>query len=130
MANHDSAGHSHDLVYPVAVVGTLCVIGGFLSLLIDRSPTIIHFAALAVCVGFGLILAASGSRVGRWGVWAVSGAGALAIILFLLLESYLKPGVVKTGQIKGDFSNVIDVRIVDDHPLLNIMIQLVHHINI
>jgi hypothetical protein len=49
----------------------LCVIGGFIFLwfLGDRSKTTVDFAALAIVVGFGLVLAASGSQAtGRWGL--------------------------------------------------------------
>jgi hypothetical protein len=70
-----------------------------------------------VCVGFGIILVAFGTRAaGHWGFW-VTGPGAMAIVLLWLLESYLKPGFTKFGRIEGDLSRVADLRIVDDHPL-------------
>lgn len=121
MTNKDnSEKQSHDFTYPVAIVGMLCVIGGlvFLGLLSDRSTTTIHFAAFALVAGIALILAASGSRAsGKYGVWTVSGAGALLIILFPMLEHYLAFGSAKFGRIEGDFSKVADLRIIDDHPL-------------
>jgi hypothetical protein len=96
-----------------------CVVGGFLVVVLGtREPIAVNFAALAVCVGFGIVLGAFGTRAaGHWGVWTIAGPGATAIVLLLVLESYLKPGFTKFGRIEGDFSQVADLRIVDNHPL-------------
>jgi hypothetical protein len=78
-------------------------------------------SALTICVGFGIVLASFGARAGgTWGGFAVVGAGAMAIPLFLLVEQFIPAtplAFAKRGLVSGDFSKVADLRIVDEDPL-------------
>jgi hypothetical protein len=98
-------------------VGLMIAVGGFIMFALSTS----RLASLATCVGFGIVLAAFGSRAGgSWGGWSATGAGAMAILLFVLLMLYTPPPTSdfrKYGQIRGNFEKVLDFHIVDDHPL-------------
>jgi hypothetical protein len=99
------------------VVGLIIATGGAaMVVLFAQVPQAL--ATLTLCVGFGIVLAAFGSRAaGNWGGFAVVGAGGLAVVLFLLLEHYLPQSLYKRGSVSGDFSKVADLRIVDEDPL-------------
>ncbi len=48
----------------------------------------------------------------------MTGAGAIAIALFLVLQHYQPPPpAYKKGQLRGDLSKIADVRIVDEQPM-------------
>lgn len=77
-------------------------------------------AELTTCVGFGIILAAFGARAsGSWAGWSAAGAGAMAVLLFVLLQHYAptKDAEFMTGSLEGDFSKVADLRIIDQSPM-------------
>lgn len=118
---NDDPGMPQQLVFWGIIVGFVLVVvaTAFLVLYPERVP--LPMTSLTVCIGFGLVLAAFGSRAqGAWGGFAVVGAAALSIVLFLLLQRYLDAPsgpLVKRGQIVGDFSRVADLRIVDEDPL-------------
>lgn len=98
-------------------VGLFLVLLGTAILLLGRSQTA---SSLTICVGFGLVLAAFGAKVaGNWAGWSVTGAGAMAVVLFLMLQQFTPPGTpaLFKGEISGDFSHVADIRIIDDEPL-------------
>jgi hypothetical protein len=118
---NDDRGMPPQLVFWGIIVGFVLVIVGTSILVLYPERVPLPMTSLTVCIGFGLVLAAFGSRAqGAWGGFAVVGAAALSIVLFLLLQRYLDapPGpVVKRGQIGGDFSRVADLRIVDEDPL-------------
>jgi hypothetical protein len=116
--SHDH-GVPKDLIYFSIVIGLLMVIAG-IGLIIAGKPSV--SSTLMTCVGFGLLLVAFGSRAsGSWGSWSATGAGAMAVLLFLLLQHYSPPQspmeFSKKGQIRGNFSKVADIRIVDEGPL-------------
>jgi hypothetical protein len=119
------AGASHDrglppqLTYAGISVGLMLAFGGFALIYLDKAPLL---PSLATCVGFGIVLAAFGSRAGgSWSGWTATGAGAMAVILFLVLMSYtpasLPISFQKRGLLQGDLSKVADVRIFDEFPL-------------
>jgi hypothetical protein len=77
-------------------------------------------AALTICVGFGIILAAFGARAsGTWAGWSAAGAGAMAALLFLLLQKFSPTPAVELvkGSLEGDFSKVAELRIIDENPM-------------
>jgi hypothetical protein len=99
------------------VVG-LIIAGGGAAMVVFFAQVPQALAALTLCVGFGIVLAAFGSRAaGNYGGFAVVGAGGLAVVLFVLLEHYLPQSLYKRGAVSGDFSKVADLRIVDEDPL-------------
>jgi hypothetical protein len=102
-------------------VGLFLAIGGAVISVFFTPPVPLALAALTLCVGFGIVLAAFGGRAaGSWGGFAVAGGAAVAIVLFLLLQHYLPadaPAFIKRGQMSGDFSKVADIRVIDEHPL-------------
>jgi hypothetical protein len=116
----DDSGMRRDLAGWAIAVGLAISIGGAVMLIFFGSQ-IPHPAALTLCVGFGIVLAAFGSRAaGSWGGFAVVGAGALAVLLFLLLEYFIPKDPIafaKRGTMVGDFSKVAELRIVDEDPL-------------
>lgn len=71
-------------------VGAAISIGGFLD--IRSGPAQLSPGYLAICVGFGIILVAFGSRaIGRFGDWTVAGCGAVAIVLYLIITQLPAP---------------------------------------
>jgi hypothetical protein len=114
-------GMPDGLTYWAIGVGLLIAAGGTLITVLFVPPVPLALAALTLCVGFGIVLAAFGSRVaGNWGGFAVVGAAAVAIVLFLLLQHYipdLPPAYIKRGQLSGDFSKVAEIRVIDVDPL-------------
>lgn len=77
-------------------------------------------AALTTCVGFGIILAAFGARAsGSWAGWSAAGAGAMAVLLFLLLQRFSPEPTeqIMKGSLEVDFARVADLRIIDEDPL-------------
>jgi hypothetical protein len=75
---------------------------------------------LTACVGFGIVLAAFGTRAqGTWRNWALAGAGASAVALFLVLTQSptgSSPSFQKLGHIQGEFDQVANVQIRDVEP--------------
>ncbi len=115
----DDGGVPPHLVYVGILVGLLLVFLGT-ALLLVLSNALPSY--LTICVGFGLVLASFGSRAG--GVYAglsATGAGAMALILFLALMYFAPPATVsyqKRGQIRvAALDKVNDLRIIDDSPL-------------
>lgn len=104
------------LIYAGVIVGLALVFCGIGLLSFGRGS---QLSSLMTCVGFGLVLASFGSTAkGGWAGWTVTGAGALAIVLFLVLQHYPPASLVyKKGQLRGDFSRVADIRIVDEQPM-------------
>lgn len=98
-------------------VGIFLVLLGTAILFLGRSQVA---SSLTICVGFGLVLAAFGAKVsGSWAGWSVTGAGAMAVLLFLVLQYYSPSGVPQflKGEIGGDFSRVAELRLIDDEPM-------------
>jgi hypothetical protein len=55
-------------------------------------PRLFNAGSLAMCIGFGLVLAAFGTRAaGTWQTWSVAGSGGISIMLFLLLQALPTP---------------------------------------
>jgi len=105
-----------NLLYAGVIVGLLLIFVGIGLLFFGRGSLL---SSLMTCVGFGVVLASFGARAGgSWAGWTVTGAGALAIALFLLLQHYQpSPPFYKKGQLRGDFSKIADLRIIDDQPM-------------
>ncbi|WFU54643.1 hypothetical protein QA639_34415 [Bradyrhizobium pachyrhizi] len=105
-----------NLIYAGVIVGLALIFFGIGLWSYGRGS---QLSSLMTCVGFGLVLASFGSTAkGGWAGWTVTGAGALAIVLFLILQHYPSPSLVlKKGQLRGDFSKVADVRIIDEQPM-------------
>jgi len=112
------SGVPPNLVYAGILVGILLILIG-VGLLIGGKSSLL--SSLMTCVGFGIVLASFGSKAGgSWAGWSATGAGALAILLFLLLQHFTpEPSLVpaKRGQIRGDFSRIADIRIIDESPM-------------
>ena len=118
MTNQESI--SRDVTFPALVTGICCVAGGFLVVILGtHEPITVQFAALVVCVGFGIILGALGTRAtGKWLGWTIAGGGAISFPLLLLFHFYLSPGFTKLGRIEishPDYSKVSELRIIDGH---------------
>jgi hypothetical protein len=99
------------------VVGLLLALAG-ISLSIFGNNILL--SSLMTCVGFGIVLVTFGSKAGgTWAGWSATGAGAMAIILFLLLEHYTPSPAIyyKKGQLRGDLHKIADLRIIDETPL-------------
>src|ERR1700745_3728128 len=111
-------GVPENLVYAGIIVGLLLISFGIGLLVVGKASLL---SSLMTCVGFGIVLASFGSKAGgAWAGWTATGAGAMAILLFLILEQYtpassLNP--VRRGQIRGDLSKIADLRIIDDTPM-------------
>lgn len=104
------------LLYAAVVVGLALIFCGIGLLFLGQGS---QLSALMTCVGFGLVLAAFGSNArGEWAGWTVAGAAALAIVLFLILQQFPGPlFLYKKGQLRGEFSRVSDIRIIDEEPM-------------
>jgi hypothetical protein len=116
----DDTGVPQELVYWAIAVGIVLSAAGVASIIITEKAA--HLGALTTCVGFGIILAAFGSRAaGGWQKLSATGSGALAIGLFLLYQQYVPSPLKfeKRGQISGDINKIADLRIIDEHPLYN-----------
>lgn len=113
----DDTGVPQGLVYWAIFVGLVLSAAGVIIIFTDKAA---QLGALTTCVGFGIILAAFGSRAaGGWQKLSATGCGALAIGLFLIYQHYV-PGPIKfekRGQISGDINKIADLRIIDEHPL-------------
>ncbi len=117
----DDRGMPPHLVYWGIFVGLAVAAAGALLVMFFSPQVPLPVAALTLCVGFGIVLAAFGSRAsGSYGGYAVVGAGALAVVLFLLVENFIPKdplSFIKTGQLVGDFTKVAALQIIDDDPL-------------
>ncbi len=105
------------LVVVGVVVGLVLIFLGIGLLFYGRGSLL---SSLMTCVGFGIVLASFGSTAkGTWAGWTVTGAGALAIVLFLVLQHYQPASTLlyKKGQLRGDLSKIADLRIVDEQPM-------------
>ena len=99
------------------IVGLILIFLGIGLLFYGRGSLL---SSLMTCVGFGIVLASFGSTAkGTWAGWTVTGAGALAIVLFLVLQHYQPATTLlyKKGQLRGDLSKIADLRIVDEQPM-------------
>lgn len=107
-----------NLTYAGVAVGCVLIFVGIGIFSMGRAPLL---ASLMTCVGFGLVLASFGSTAqGSWAGWSVTGSGAMAIVLFLVLQHYQpapSPLVFKKGQLRGDLSKIADIRIIDELPM-------------
>jgi hypothetical protein len=117
-ANQVQAPLPLNLTYAGVVAGCLLIFVGIGIFSFGRAPLL---ASLMTCVGFGLVLASFGSTAqGSWAGWSVTGSGAMAIVLFLVLQHYQPaplPPVFKKGQLRGDLSKIADIRIIDELPM-------------
>ncbi|POF30565.1 hypothetical protein [Roseibium marinum] len=99
-------------------VGLFLVVLGTTILFMGRNQVA---SSLTICVGFGIVLAMFGTQVsGRWAGWSATGAGATAVLLFLVLQQFTDvpvPNDFIKGSLEGDFSKVADLRIIDEHPM-------------
>jgi hypothetical protein len=113
----DDRGVPENLVYWGVIVGLLLACGGGVLILLGRTAP--QLATLMTCVGFGIVLASFGARAaGTYKGWSATGAGALTVMLFLLLwYTTPAPPIMKRGQIQADLSKIADIRIVDEFPL-------------
>ena len=106
------------LLYIGVLVGFILIVLGVGLLSYGRGSLL---SSLMTCVGFGIMLASFGSNAkGSWAGWTVTGAGATAIVLFLVLQYYqptISPLIYKKGQLRGDLSRIADLRIIDDLPM-------------
>jgi hypothetical protein len=72
------------LLYIGVLVGLILTVFGVGLLSYGRGSLL---SSLMTCVGFGIMLASFGSTAkGAWAGWTVTGAGATAIVLFLVLQ--------------------------------------------
>jgi hypothetical protein len=105
------------LLYIGVLVGLILTVFGVGLLSYGRGSLL---SSLMTCVGFGIMLASFGSTAkGAWAGWTVTGAGATAIVLFLVLQ-YYQPAIsqlYKKGQLRGDLSKIADLRIIDESPM-------------
>ena len=87
----DDGGVPEKLTRLAILVGLgLAVAGAVMMWLVY--PRLFNAGSLAMCIGFGLVLAALGTRVaGTWQSWSVAGGGGISIILFLLLHALPAP---------------------------------------
>ncbi len=112
------SGVPQNLVYAGIAVGLALILFGFSPLVAGKSSLV---TSLMICVGFGIVLASFGSRAGgSWAGWTATGAGAMAVFPFLILQHYNPPSSLspaKRGQLRGDLSKIADVRIIDENPL-------------
>jgi hypothetical protein len=112
-------GIHRQLVLGAVVVGLILIAAGIALFWKDDLP--IALPALVICVGFGLVLSAFGSRAGGTiAGFAVVGSAALAVVLFVVLQYYLPDEELayqKRASISGDFSHVVFIRILDSDPL-------------
>jgi hypothetical protein len=107
-----------DLVYWGVIVGLLLACGGGLLILLGRTTP--QLATLMTCVGFGIVLASFGARAaGTYKGWSATGAGALTVMLFLLLwYTTPAPPAMKRGLIQADLTKIAEIRILfDEFPL-------------
>jgi hypothetical protein len=115
---NQSEGVPPRLVYWGVFVGLFLILLGIGLLYVGRGSLL---SSLMTCVGFGIMLASFGSKAsGKWAGWTVTGAGATAIALFLVLQYYtpaLSSNVYKKGQLRGDLSKIADLRIIDELPM-------------
>jgi len=98
-------------------IGIFLVLLGTTILFLGKNPVA---SSLTICVGFGLVLAAFGARVaGNWAGWSATGAGAMAVLLFIILQEFSPKSDVELlkGEIGGDFSHVAEIRIIDEEPM-------------
>jgi hypothetical protein len=95
------------------VVGLILVFLGIGLLAMGRGSLL---SALMTCVGFGIVLASFGSKAGgSYAGWSVTGAGAMAIALFLVLQQFQPAApLYKTGKLRADLSKIADIRIIFD----------------
>lgn len=106
-------------------VGLTLLAGGAYLALSDATSRIYP---LTMCIGFGLLLAAFGTRaVVRGGraesAGVVAGAGAVAVALYAVFV-WLTPDTAAAVRIKkidlsGDLERVTDLRLIDDAPLFS-----------
>ena len=101
----DDRGVSDKLVFTAVIVGLiLTAVGGWITIYATAYTPGVHFAALIACCGLAITLAAFGGRAaGKWHSWAVTGAAALAIALFVLqyeLEPKPTPPALR-GELRG-----------------------------
>jgi hypothetical protein len=88
------AGMPRELVFWGIVVGLVLAAGG-VAMMAFLDPRVSHLGVLTTCVGFGLVLAAFGTRTtGTWRSWSAAGSGAMAVLLFLLVQIYAPCSVV------------------------------------
>jgi hypothetical protein len=71
-----------------AIAAGLALIAIGVGIMAFASARLFNAGSLAMCIGFGLVLAAFGTRAaGTWQTWSVAGSGGIAIVLFLLLQA-------------------------------------------
>jgi hypothetical protein len=86
----DDGGMPRELVFWGIAVGIMLTACG--AAMMALLPQVSNLGALMTCVGFGIVLAAFGARAaGTWQSWSIVGSGAMAVMLFLLLELYAPP---------------------------------------
>jgi hypothetical protein len=125
MANQESI--SRDLVFPALVMGISCVVVGFLPILGiigAGTPIAVHFAALSVCVGFAIMLGAFGTRAHiHQAAWTIVGPGAVAILLFGILEYRLNLGSQNSAEYAEIFLKLPLYALLMIIPCMNIWIR-------
>ena len=90
--------------YSAVIVGLVLIgVGVYYGLSVSAYTVPVHFAALILCVGLAIVLAAFGSRfAGKWRDFSVAGGIAGALILFVLQYETL-PRVIPAvrGELRG-----------------------------
>jgi hypothetical protein len=112
------------LVMSAILVGLLLVVIGLAmsiaAVMLIFNERLLLLGQLTACVGFGIVLAAFGTRAqGTWRNWALAGSGASAAALFLILTQLptgSSPSYQKLGQIQGEFDLVANLQIRDVEP--------------
>src|SRR5262249_50555947 len=125
MNTRDDPGIPQRLTYLAIIVGLLLVIVGVGMMTFGPSLMVsdprFKVWVLVICIGFGIVLVAFGTRVaGTWRSWSVVGSGAMAIVLFSILEGATRwtpsPSYVK-GTLHGT-AQMYSVSIIAAVPLL------------
>ncbi len=87
----DDGGVPAGLTTISIAIGLVLIVAGA-SMMGFVYPRLFNAGSLAMCIGFGLVLAAFGTRAaGTWQTWSVAGSGGIAIVLFLLLQALPSP---------------------------------------
>jgi hypothetical protein len=104
----DDTGIPPALTYLAVAIGLVLVIAGAGMMMFD--VRLFNHGSLATCVGFGLVLAAFGTRIaGKWREWSIVGSGATTIALFLLLQTVPQPPPPKVDYVRGNLHGTNDL---------------------
>jgi hypothetical protein len=104
----DDGGIPPGLTVVAIVVGLVLVLAGAAMMVLFAR--LFNAGSLAMCIGFGIVLAAFGTRAaGTWRSWSVVGCGGMAIALFLLLQAVPSPPEPVTNFVRGNLHGTNDM---------------------